>query len=216
MKRRRLQTILGGVLLLLALPFPGSAETNPARVRIELDEARPSASRGYLLREMGQPPLEFQVGYGKQGVLPEGSRFKGGYSLLGQFRVNAILSHDRFEMLPELVAASSKTETYLRENLFSNMSAIDFDGDGLGQEYGSAYIGLEPLSETDQPFHFGVYAGKFRWYSYALHGTQDEARIGKSITGGCINLPADALKEVVKHVQLGDLVEIVSRPSQED
>lgn len=204
------------ILTLLLLMTSGFAEPNSARVRIELDPSNAQASRGFLIREADQPPLEFPVGYGKNGILPEGSRFKGGYSLLGEFRVNAILSNDRFQMLPELVAASSKSETYLRENLFSNMSSIDFDGDGLGQEYGSAYISLYPLSKTEQPFHFGVYAGKFRWYSYALHGTQDEMRIGKSITGGCINLPIDALKEVVKHVQLGELVEIVSRPSQED
>jgi len=204
---------LTALMIFLAIVGTSFAESPEARIRIELDPADPSQSRGMFLRAAPHPPLEFAVGYGREGILAEGERFRGGYSLLGTFRVNAILSGDRFVMDPDLVARSGKSEAYLKEHLFANMSAIDFDGDGEGREYGGAYLSLEPLSDTAQPFSFNVYAGKFRWYSYALHGTQDESRIGQSITGGCINIGKDALQILEAEVQLGDLVEVRLLPA---
>ncbi len=112
-------------------------------------------------------------------------------------------------MDPQLITDSGKTGEFLKTQLFKNMSSIDFDKDGKGGEYGAAFIGLEPLnSKAEQPFHFGEYAGVFRWYSYEIHGTQDESRIGKMVTGGCINVGADSLATVAAIVKLGDLVEI--------
>ena len=175
----------------------------PARIQIELNLDDPAKSVCVI-----DEKTRLSVGFGRHGVLEEGARFKGGYSLLGKFRVNAILAPERFEMKPELVESSGRTEAYLREHLFANMSSIDFDDDGKGGEYGAGFIGLEPLSETEQPFAFQPYKGVFRWYSYAIHGTQDEARIGKKITGGCLNVGATDLQLLLARVKLGDVVEI--------
>ena len=190
------------------------AADEPVKIRIDLDEVNPADSSGFIIVE-NEAPARFSVGYGRDGVLPEGASFKGGYSLLGKFRVNAILTKHGFEMAPELVASSGKDEAYLRKHLFANMSSIDFDGDGKGGEYGAAFIGLEPLSDAKQPFAFAPYEGVFRWYSYAIHGTQDEARIGKRITGGCINIGSQDLQQLLARVKLGDVVEIRTKANQE-
>ncbi|MGB0279088.1 MAG: L,D-transpeptidase family protein, partial [Prochlorococcaceae cyanobacterium] len=58
--------------------------------------------------------------------------------------------------------------------------------------------------------HFGEYKGVFRWYSYAIHGTQDEERIGKRITGGCINVDDATMATLLKSVKLGDEVVVSS------
>ncbi|NNE91063.1 MAG: L,D-transpeptidase [Verrucomicrobiales bacterium] len=185
------------------------------KIEIFLDPETPKESYG-IFSEKGKQTLKFPVGFGKDGVLPEGSKFEAGKSLLGKFRVNAVLTNGRrFAMEKSLVEKSGKPEAFLREKLFTNMSSIDFDGDGKGGEYGSAFLGLQPKSETDQPFHFGEYRGVFRWYSYALHGTQDESRIGKCVTGGCINLPKDALASLANSIQVGDKVEIRLRRKNE-
>lgn len=182
------------------------AEAGEPVLSIVLDQESPEKSFG---RWRGME--SFLVGLGRDGFLPAGSSFKGGSSLLGDFEVNAILSHERFEMEESLIKSSGKSAEWLAESLFSNMSSIDFDGDGHGGEYGDAFIGLKPLhSAAEQPFHFGEYAGVFRWYSYAIHGTQDESRIGKCVTGGCINVGKEDLLELLQQLKLGDFVRITS------
>ncbi len=129
-------------------------------------------------------------------------------------------------MTPELVARSGKQERYLREHLFRNMNGIDFDGDGAGGEYGGGYISLETLptrgvgrgeggeeetgeeGRVEQPFVFEFYRGVFRWYSFAIHGTQDETRVGRASTGGCINVGRESLRVLLEVLQVGDAVEI--------
>lgn len=177
------------------------------QVRIELNPHHPELSRGTLTGD----GTTFPVGFGKNGILPAGETFRGGYSLLGTVSINAILTAERFEMTEELIRQSGKSRAWLRENLFRNMSSIDFDGDGKGGEYGGAFLGLEPAdSEKEQPFHFGEYKGVFRWYSYAIHGTQDESRIGKCVTGGCINVGKDDLTSLATLLKPGDLVSITA------
>jgi hypothetical protein len=83
-------------------------------------------------------------------------------------------------MDPSLVTKSGKSEVELRQNLFRDMNAIDFKGDGETGEYGAGYISLAPVENTDQPFRFNTYDGKFRWYSFAIHGTNDDSRVGKA------------------------------------
>ena len=176
------------------------------RLTITLDSDDPGTSQG-LLTGSDTP---FPVGFGKSGVLPAGSAFRGGFSLLGKFRINAILSADRFEMTESLIEQSGKLREWLAENLYSNMNSIDFDGDGKGGEYGAAFFSLEPVdSDADQPFHFGDYKGTFRWYSYAIHGTQDEERIGKCVTGGCVNVSEKTVSLLLKKLELGDTVLIL-------
>lgn len=200
MKRR---SLLAGVFSGATVSAEGTG--SEPTIRIVLDPARPGESYGTL----GQH--RFPVGMGRNGITGAGRRFRPGFSLLGEFRINAILSYDRFEMEEKLVRESGKPEKWLRENLFRNMSSIDFDGDGKGGEYGAVYIGLRPVdSPGGQPFHFGEYKGVFRWYSYAIHGTQDESRVGKKITGGCINLRQVDLEKLLLEVQLEDRVTVVS------
>lgn len=190
-----------------AFSFLGVSGKEPAvALRILLDTDKPELSYGQL---EANSDFRFSVGLGAKGVAPAGSAFRPGYSLLGQFRVNAILARDRFEMEEDLVERSGKSRDWLRAHLFANMSKIDFDRDGKGGEYGSAYISLAPIdSKAEQPFHFGDYAGVLRWYSYAIHGTQDPSRIGKRITGGCINVREKDLDILLRTLCLGDVVEV--------
>ena len=177
-------------------------------IRIQLDGSNPAASEGVLDRAEG--PLRFTVGHGRHGIGCEGTTFEEGVTPLGTFQVNAILSNDRFEMDPSLVEQSGKTEQELRETLFTNMNSIDFKGDGETGEYGIGYISLAPVPATEQPFRFNTYDGVFRWYSFAIHGTNDETRIGKAVTGGCINAGQLTMGVLLDTVELGDEVVISS------
>ena len=177
-------------------------------IRIQLDGSNPAASEGVLERAEG--PLRFTVGHGRYGIGCEGTTFEEGVTPLGTFEVNAILSNDRFEMDPSLVEQSGKTEEELRETLFRNMNSIDFKGDGETGEYGIGYISLAPVPATDQPFRFNTYDGVFRWYSFAIHGTNDETRIGMAVTGGCINAGKLTMGVLLDTVELGDEVVVSS------
>ena len=179
-----------------------------APIRIQLDGSNPAASEGVLDRAEG--PLRFTVGHGRHGIACEGTTFEEGVTPLGTFQVNAILSNDRFEMDPALVEQSGKSEEELRESLFTNMNSIDFKGDGETGEYGVGYISLAPVPATEQPFRFNTYDGVFRWYSFAIHGTNDESRIGKAVTGGCINAGKFTMGVLLETMELGDEVVISS------
>jgi len=186
-----------------AKPGP-TAVTGP--IRIELDPKDPSRSFGVLPR--GEDRTIFKVGFGRNGITCAGSRFEEGYTPLGRFRVNAILSGNTFVMDPDLIAKSGKSEAELRKTLFTNMNAIDFDGDGENGEYGSGYVSLEPVDSVKQPFAFNSYDGKFRWYSFAIHGSNNDKRIGQKVTGGCVNVGEPDLKLLLSAVKLGDEVVI--------
>ena len=177
-------------------------------IRIELDLKDPAKSFA-VLREDDQRQL-FKVGYGRLGVTCPGTRFEEGYTPLGRFKVNAILTQTRFEMQPALLAQSGKTEAELRSTLFKNMNSIDFSGDGEAGEYGIGYVSLAPVNSVKQPFAFNRYDGTFRWYSFALHGSNNDQRIGQKVTGGCINLAQPALQAVLNTVKLGDEVVITA------
>ena len=189
-------------------PLSGKGNAVSDRILIQLDGAQPSESTGQLTQK-GET-IRFKVGYGRNGIACAGSRFEEGWTPVGTFRVNAILSGDQFEMDPDLVKQSGESEAYLRENLFRNMSSIDFKGDGETGEYGLGYISLSPVPATPQPFRFNTYDGTFRWYSFAIHGTNDPSRVGQSITGGCINVDRQAMADLLKSVKLGDEVVIRS------
>ncbi|MGC6482210.1 MAG: L,D-transpeptidase [Synechococcus sp.] len=152
----------------------------------------------------------FQVGYGHYGVTCAGTRFEEGYTPLGRFKVNAILGKDQFAMDPELIKQSGMSAADLQATLFSNMNAIDFSGDGETGEYGIGYISLEPIDSVKQPFQFNVYDGKFRWYSFAIHGTNDEKRVGRKVTGGCLNVQEPVLRQLLQTVALGDEVVVTA------
>jgi len=174
----------------------------PITIALNLND--PAKSEGSLV--IGDQTTPFQVGYGRHGVTCAGTRFEEGYTPLGRFKVNAILSNDQFVMDPALIKQSGKSEAELKATLFKNMNAIDFKGDGEVGEYGIGYISLAPIDSVKQPFKFNVYDGKFRWYSFAIHGSNNEARIGEKVTGGCLNVKAPILKTLLNTVQLGDEV----------
>ena len=188
----------------------GGAADRPL-LTIQLDGDDPTASFGLLQRP--EEPLRFSVGHGRNGIACAGTRFQEGVTPLGRFRVNAILSEGRFEMDPELVGRSGRTEAELRSTLFSNMNSIDFKGDGETGEYGTGYISLEPVPMTEQPFEFNTYGGTFRWYSFAIHGSNDQSRIGQAVTGGCINAGRFSMDVLLDRLNLGDLVDIASDSS---
>ena len=181
-----------------------SAVTGP--IKVELDLRDPAMSFGVLPR--GEDRTIFKVGYGRKGVTCAGSRFEEGYTPLGTFRVNAILSNGRFEMDPKLIAQSGKSEAELSRTLFTSMNSIDFDGDGQTGEYGIGYISLAPVGSVKQPFRFNTYDGKFRWYSFAIHGSNNDKRIGHKVTGGCVNVAEPELQTLLRSVKIGDEVVI--------
>lgn len=185
-----------------------TAGPDQVSLRILLDVQEPFKSTGVL--SSASQNRVFSVGYGKYGISCEDTAFTEGVTPIGKFRVNAILSDSKFEMDPALVEKSGKSRAYLEQNLFKNMSSIDFKGDGVSREYGDGYISLAPVSSTPQPFEFNEYAGKFRWYSFAIHGTNNEERVGQKITGGCLNVPSKDLEILLGAVQLGDVVEITA------
>ncbi len=212
---RRLLTL---ALAALALTLAGCRGSQPVAkeatgltgpIKIDLDQSDSSMSFGVMAR--GEERRVFKVGYGRNGVTCAGGRFEEGYTPLGRFRVNAILSGDRFVMAPELIQQSGKTEAELRRTLFTNMNAIDFDGDGETGEYGAGYVSLAPVGGVQQPFAFNTYDGRFRWYSFAIHGSNNDQRIGQKVTGGCVNVSADDLKALLAVVKLGDEVEISAK-----
>jgi hypothetical protein len=207
--RRLVALTLVGITLALAGCASGK-NAKPASkaaakpIQIELDLKDPAKSVAVLRR--GKERSVFKVGYGRLGVTCPGTRFEEGYTPLGRFRVNAILSKQQFEMEPALIAQSGQSEAELRSTLFKNMNSIDFSGDGEAGEYGIGYVSLAPVDSVKQPFAFNRYNGTFRWYSFALHGSNDDQRIGQKVTGGCINLAQPALQTLLKSVKLGDEV----------
>lgn len=81
--------------------------------------------------------------------------------------------------------------------LFHNMNALDFNRDGKAdQSYGTAYIGLDgPGKITGPKLH--LFSGTPYWFSIAIHGAPDEARIGIDATGGCIHVAEHDLSWLV-------------------
>lgn len=173
-------------------------------IRIEIDLNDPSKSFGVL--PIGDHPTIFKVGFGRYGVTCAGTRFEEGYTPLGRFKVNAILSNNQFVMEPALIKQSGKSKQELKKILFKNMNAIDFSGDGRTGEYGVGYVSLAPVDSVPQPFAFNEYDGRFRWYSFAIHGSNDDRRIGEPVTGGCLNVTEPVLKQLLSSVKLGDEV----------
>lgn len=181
---------------------PAGAISGPIRIELDLKDS----TRSFGVVPRGEDRMIFKVGFGRHGVTCAGSRFEEGYTPLGKFRVNAILSKDRFVMEPALIAQSGKSEAELKATLFRNMNAIDFNGDHEIGEYGIGYIGLVPVDSVKQPFGFSTYNGTYRWYSFAIHGSNNDKRIGQQLTGGCVNVSEPVLKTLLASVKLGDEV----------
>lgn len=195
--------ILSVVLLLNHLSVRGET---PA-LMVDLNPDKPELSQGKIVRTNEK----FFLGMGSKGVITSKKRFKDGYSMTGDFRVVALLAKDKFEMTDKLLQKSKRSREYLQTHLFINMNRIDFNGDGKAGEYGDAYIALWPVDDTSgHHFGFHPHKGVYRYYGYAIHGAEDESKIGRKSTGGCLNLVKDDLLRLLKELRLGSLVRIKS------
>ena len=93
-------------------------------IKIELNQLTPEESQGTAPNE--SKGMVFEVGYGKNGVGCIGSTFEEGVTPLGTFKVNAIMSKDRFEMDESLIQQSGKTNLIVPVNLFYFLNSLDF------------------------------------------------------------------------------------------
>lgn len=84
--------------------------------------------------------------------------------------------------------------------LFTNMLAIDFDGDGdPDAAYGDAYIGLSsPDAVTGPKMRRHSSSELPYWYSIALHATPDPANLGAANSGGCVHVDASLLDRLIR------------------
>ena len=114
----RVELLPLGLAALLGLSACSAIQTSgqdQPTISIELDAADPDKSEGTL--QSKPTPVSFQVGYGRYGIACADTSFREGETPLGTFKVNAILSPDRFEMDPALIEQSGKSKKYLEENL---------------------------------------------------------------------------------------------------
>ena len=72
-----------------------SSSQDESAIKIELNQVSPKESKG--TSESKGKEIVFEVGYGKNGVGCSGSTFEEGITPLGTFKVNAIMSKDKFE-----------------------------------------------------------------------------------------------------------------------
>ena len=186
-----------GLVALLGLSACGVIQSNgPAQptISIELDAAIQPKARAPSKQTS---PCEFPGGLRPLRHRLRGHELPRRRNPLGHLQGQRDLDPDRFEMDPALIKQSGKSKAYLKENLFKNMSAIDFKGDGETNEYGNGYISLEPLSDTEQPFKFNETTASSAGTA-AIHGTNDKSRVGQQVTGGCINVDDATMGTLLK------------------
>lgn len=201
-----------------------SANTSPFVVKINR-----AAKRLSLVRADGVVLLSAPVGIGKGGLARKVS-MEDLVTPTGRFVVNLVLANDpsRCSISNELKNRYSSGGKYGElltskaglVRMFENMNSLDFDGDGKADiAYGGGYIGLglsargATCAQIDGAAVLGpgarTYSGKVSWYSIALHGTpNDEASVGKAVSGGCIHVEASVLRKLLKLISVGTPVEI--------
>lgn len=175
----------------------------------------------YLMDATGQVLHQESVGIGRGG-LREKTAMADLVTPTGRFVVDVIL-----EPSGEFVSVSDGIRQKYAESdiygplvkdsaglvaLFTNMSGLDFDGDGAPDgAYGPAYIGLDGPGSGPK---MRGYKGTPYWYSIALHGTPDPANVGQANSGGCIHLTDALLHRWIRggFVQIGTVVEIADSP----
>ena len=162
----------------------------------------------------GKTIIETSVGIGRGGLGKK--RIMNDYiTPAGKFTVDLILYQPPFtaidENLKKKYAADANAASYLGstaglQKLLGNMNSIDFNGDGKPDTaYGAGYIGLDSKDAVTGP-KFSKFNSTDYWFSIALHGTAKESRnIGFANSGGCIQLPAGVLKQLIEKriVQIG-------------
>ncbi len=161
-----------------------------------------------VINKDGKTVLEAAVGIGRGGLGKKNS-MSDCITPAGNFKVDLILYQD--SAYNDIAPSSKRKYASNKEiskilasreglaGLFSNMNSLDFDGDGRSDTaYGAAYIGLDSKDSVTGP-KISQFSGKTYWYSIALHGTPHEKEnIGKSHSGGCVQLPETCLKRLIE------------------
>lgn len=168
---------------------------------------------------VGKVVLRAPVGIGAGGLKKKQS-MDDMVTPLGVFVVDIVLASE-----PEFCAVdSSVLKKYAQRSeyakylcsqnalsqLFNDMNRLDFDVDGKPDSaYGNAYIGLNGSPAITGP-KLSTYRGRIYWYSIALHGTsQEKDRIGQARSGGCIQIPADVLKRLLKEKMISPRMSVI-------
>lgn len=207
-----------------AVPPPPQAQVEEVQSAIVSPAPRVYVWRAgrtlFLLDRFGQVQHREPVGIGRGG-LGEKVAMSDEVTPTGTFTVDLVLhragTHDA--VATGVVDRFAGDPAYLRlltgnspglPGLFANMNGLDFDADGRPDgAYGGAYIGLDgPQSGPKMRRHRA--SGTPYWFSIALHGTPDPARLGAATSGGCVHVSESLLERLVTEgiIRVGSTVEI--------
>lgn len=157
--------------------------------------------------QSGKKILETPVGIGRGGIAEKKS-MDDCITPAGDFVVDIVLyQNDIFDDVDVRVKERYKGDSRSRllnsrgglNKLFQKMNSLDFNSDGKADTaYGVAYLGLNSEKGLSGP-KLSKFKNTDYWFSIAIHGTPDEvANISKSSSGGCIQVPAQALGKIVE------------------
>ncbi|MCP4921679.1 MAG: L,D-transpeptidase [Proteobacteria bacterium] len=182
-------------------------EVAPPMQRVVIDRA----GRELLVLSGDEVLRRAPVGIGRGG-LGEKTAMSDLVTPTGTFTVDLVL-HDGSEH--DAVSDAVRPQLDLA-TVWSNMSGLDFDGDGAPDgAYGSIYVGLD--GEQTGPKMRQHSSGTPYWYSIALHATPDPDNLGAANSGGCVHVDDALLLELVEDGVLGleRQVTIEDRPLRE-
>jgi hypothetical protein len=187
-------------------------ESAPETVRaVHVDRA----ARQLSLLEDGVLTHSEAIGIGRGGLADKTS-MSDFITPTGTFTVDLVLhaagTHNA--VAPMTVAEEFSPLLADLEQLFANMSSLDFDGDGSPDSaYGDAYIGLHSDSAVTGPKMRRHSGGTPYWYSIALHGTVPE-NLGEANSGGCVHVDGSLLDRLIRDevLALGSTVTISDAP----
>ncbi len=148
------------------------------------------------------------------------------------YRPERFRKHAMWASLEEVLALDGAPETYAFEapitlKLYKGSSRLAAEsGRDVLREYpvtigkpgtptpnGSYQVELrvnEPVSSTRL---FGTRALSFAFGEYAIHGTNDPASVGESISNGCVRMTNEDVEELFALAPLGTTIEVVDEPS---
>lgn len=191
---------------LFGLAHPAKPETQRQTSAFQVLVKR-SQHRLIVFDKQGREVLTTPVGIGSGGNT-EKKNMNDCVTPTGNFVVDIILYHnDEFDETAEAVKERYRRDPrkVLIDNraglkrLFANMNSLDFNGDSEPDTaYGIAYLGLDSGDQVTGP-KLSRFKNTDYWFSIAIHGTADEKdKIGHSRSGGCIQVPAKALRQLVE------------------
>ena len=191
----------GLVVLLLACSEPAPqpvrvAEPLPlAPLQVHVDRA----GRTLFLHRGAEVERSAPVGIGRGGLLDKSS-MSDLVTPTGIFTVDLVL-HEGGEL--NAVAEPERLGELSLDQLWRNMSGIDFDGDGQpDRAYGGVYVGLNGEG-TGPKMRQHSRSGTAYWYSIALHATPLPENLGAANSGGCVHVDEQLLLSLVEDGTLG-------------